>query len=69
MLFFDRLRHRNTRLLRLFVPDNLLGALRLGWVVLVIWGEIGVFLYTLFVCRWPELAHNAVRRCSYSPIP
>lgn len=66
MLFFDRHRLRNTRLVRPFVPDHLLGALRLGWVILVIWGEIGVFLHTLSVCRWPQLAHDAVRRrCSF----
>jgi hypothetical protein len=46
---------------RLFMPDNLLGALRLGWVILIIWGEIGVFLYTLSVCRWPAPAHMTVR--------
>jgi hypothetical protein len=44
-------------LIRPFVPNNLLAALRLAWVILVIWGEIGVFLYTLSVCRWP---HHAV---------
>jgi hypothetical protein len=52
---------RSSRLVRPFVPDNLLAALRLGWLLLVIWGEIGVFLYAISVCRWPRLAHNTVR--------
>ena len=62
MVLFDRHRLKSNRLVRLLMPDNLLGALRLAWVILVIWGEIGVFLYTLSDCRWPTPAHNTVRR-------
>lgn len=61
MILFDRHKLRNSRLIRPFLPDNLLAALRLGWVLLVFWGEIGVFLYTFSVCRWPVLTHNSVR--------
>ena len=60
MVPFDWRRLRSSRLIRPFVPNNLLGALRLGWVTLVIWCEIGVFLYALSVCRWPGLAHDTV---------
>ena len=51
---------RRNRSLRVLLPDNLLAALRLAWVLLVIWGEIGVFVYALLVCRWPKLM---VRLC------
>ena len=61
MILFDRHKLRSSRLIRPFLPDNLLAALRLGWVLLVFWGEIGVFLYTFSVCRWPVLTHNSVR--------
>lgn len=61
MLLSDLHRLRSNRILRTFVPDNLLASLRLGWVLLVIWGEIGVFLYTLFICRWPRIPHSTVR--------
>jgi hypothetical protein len=54
MVPFNWRRLRSSLLIRHFVPNNLLAALRLGWVILVIWGEIGVFLYTLSVCRWPH---------------
>jgi hypothetical protein len=57
---FDWRRLRSSLLIRPFVPNNLLSVLRLGWVILVIWGEIGVFLYTLSFCRWPGLAHHTV---------
>jgi hypothetical protein len=60
MVPFDWRRLRSSLLIRPFVPNNLLAALRLGWVILVIWGEIGVFLYALSVCRWPGLAHHTV---------
>jgi hypothetical protein len=60
MVLFDWHRLRKNRFLRVFLPDNLLAALRLCWVLLVVWGEIGVFAYTLLVCRWPRLAHNMV---------
>ena len=69
MVLFDRHRLKSNRLVRLLMPDNLLGALRLAWVILVIWGEIGVFLYTLSDCRWPTPAHNTVRRRRCSLIP
>ena len=52
---------RGNRFLRVLLPDNLLAALRLAWVLLVIWGEIGVFVYALLVCRWPKLTQNMVR--------
>ncbi|KAH9963735.1 hypothetical protein BC827DRAFT_1266096 [Russula dissimulans] len=58
MISLDWRKLRTNRLVRLFVPNNLPGALRLGWVILVVWGEIGVFLYTLSVCRWPEPTHD-----------
>lgn len=61
MLLFNWRRLRNKHILRIFVPDNLLASLRLGWVLLVIWGEIGVFLYTLLICRWPRIPHSTVR--------
>ncbi len=60
MVTFDWRRLKSNRLIRPFVPDSLRAVLRLGWVVLVIWGEIGVFLYTLSVCRWPAIAHHTV---------
>lgn len=28
-------------------------ALRLIWIVLVIWGELGAFFWSLSACRWP----------------
>lgn len=50
----------------LFVPDPLVVVLRLGWVALVVWGEIGVFFYDLAGCRWPVpdtgRAKSTVRR-------
>jgi hypothetical protein len=57
MVPFNWRRLKSSLPIRPFVPNNLLAALRLAWVILVIWGEIGVFLYTLSVCRWP---HNTV---------
>jgi hypothetical protein len=60
MVSFNWRRLRGSLLIRLFVPNTLLAALRLGWVILVIWAEIGIFLYTLSVCRWPGLAHHTV---------
>ncbi len=62
MVPFDWRRLRSGRIIRPFVPNNLLAAVRLGWVIIVIWGEIGVFLYPLSVCRWPGLAHHTVSR-------
>ncbi|KAJ7287804.1 hypothetical protein C8J57DRAFT_1496224 [Mycena rebaudengoi] len=32
-----------------------LWSLRLGWVVIVIWGEVGVYFWSLSSCKWPEL--------------
>ncbi|ETW80437.1 hypothetical protein HETIRDRAFT_46276, partial [Heterobasidion irregulare TC 32-1] len=34
--------------------DILVNGLRLFWVTLVIWGEFGVFFYSLSSCRWPD---------------
>jgi hypothetical protein len=50
-----RLKNDSRRLVRhiLFAPDPLVAALRLGWVVLIVWGEIGVFVYALAGCNWP----------------
>ncbi|KAH9997666.1 hypothetical protein BJV77DRAFT_1065269 [Russula vinacea] len=59
MILFDRHKLRNSRLIRPFLPDNLLAPPpRLGPPGLL--GEIGVFLYTFSVCRWPVLTHNSV---------
>jgi hypothetical protein len=68
MVLFDLRTLRSNRPLRVFVPDNLLAALRLAWVLLVIWGEIGVFVYALLVCRWPKLTQNMVRLCCALPL-
>jgi len=67
VLFNHRL--RSNRFLRVLVPDNLLAALRRAWVLLIIWGEIGVFVYALLVCRWPKLTQNMVRLpCALRPL-
>jgi hypothetical protein len=63
MVLFDKYKFRSGRLVRVFVSDPLLAALRFGWIALIVWGELGVFFYTLFVCRWPKL-HNKVRQRS-----
>ena len=60
MVLFDH-RIRSNRFLRVLVPDNLLAVLCRAWILLVIWGEIGVFVYALLVCRWPKLTQNMVR--------
>ncbi|KAL1696336.1 hypothetical protein GGG16DRAFT_43723, partial [Schizophyllum commune] len=31
-----------------------LNALRLLWIVIVVWGEIGVYYWSLSSCRWPD---------------
>ena len=36
-----------------------LNALRLLWIVIVVWGEIGVYYWSLSSCRWPD--KNLVR--------
>jgi len=61
MVSLDWHKLRSNRLVRVLVPNNLLGALRLGWVILVVWGEIGVFLYTFAVCRWPQPTHDTTK--------
>ena len=50
-----RLKNDFRRLVRhiLFAPDPLVAALRLGWLALIVWGEIGVFVYALAGCNWP----------------
>ena len=50
-----RFRSDGRRLVRrvLLAPDPFVAALRLAWVALVVWGEIGVFFYALAGCRWP----------------
>ena len=54
----------------LFAPDPLVAALRLGWVALVVWGEIGVFFYVLAGCRWPvPEAARTKGRVRRSPCP
>ena len=39
----------------------LVNGLRLFWVTLVIWGEFGVFFYSLSSCRWPDKLFHRVR--------
>jgi hypothetical protein len=69
MVLFDLQRLRSNRFIRVLVPDNLITALRRAWVLLVLWGEIGVFVYALLVCRWPKLTQNMVRlRCALRPL-
>ncbi len=50
-----RLQSDGRRLVKrvLFAPDPLVAALRCAWMALVVWAEIGVFLYALAGCRWP----------------
>jgi hypothetical protein len=60
---FDKYKLRCGRILRVFASDPLLGALRCGWIALILWGELGIFFYTLLVCRWPKL-YNRVRQLS-----
>ncbi|KAA1474312.1 hypothetical protein DENSPDRAFT_824137 [Dentipellis sp. KUC8613] len=48
------------RLARMLVPDVLVNGLRLFWVTLVIWAEIGLFFYSLSDCRWPDRALQSV---------
>ncbi|KAI9510119.1 hypothetical protein F5148DRAFT_977265 [Russula earlei] len=59
---FDWHHFPSHRLARVFLPNNLLSTLCFAWVILVVWGEIGVFLNTLFVCRWPATPHNTALR-------
>ncbi|KAH9037070.1 hypothetical protein EDB85DRAFT_1937809 [Lactarius pseudohatsudake] len=47
------LRVRSDARRMLFAPDPLVGALRCCWLALVLWAEIGVFLYALAGWRWP----------------
>ncbi|KAH8985697.1 hypothetical protein EDB92DRAFT_1881946 [Lactarius akahatsu] len=47
------LRVRSDARRTLFAPDPLVGALRCCWLALVLWAEIGVFLYALAGWRWP----------------
>ncbi|KAI0314114.1 hypothetical protein OF83DRAFT_1064363 [Amylostereum chailletii] len=47
-------RYRRGRLARFLAPDLLTASLRLLWVILVIWAELGAFYYTLSGCNWPD---------------
>ncbi|KAI0260872.1 hypothetical protein BC834DRAFT_973150 [Gloeopeniophorella convolvens] len=62
MALLDTRRLRTGRLVRTFAPDPLVAALRFAWVTLIIWGEIGVFLYALSGCRWPTPAFAMAAR-------
>ncbi|KAK7005639.1 Metallophos domain-containing protein [Favolaschia claudopus] len=33
-----------------------LNGFRLGWIVVLVWGELGAYFYSLSSCRWPESA-------------
>ncbi|KAJ7072198.1 hypothetical protein C8F01DRAFT_1243274 [Mycena amicta] len=32
-----------------------INSLRLGWAVVLVWGELGVYFWSLSSCKWPEL--------------
>ncbi|KAI0245185.1 hypothetical protein BJV78DRAFT_606747 [Lactifluus subvellereus] len=59
MVLFAKLKSTSRRLVRVLTSDPLLAALRFGWLALIVWGELGVFFYTLSVCRWPKLHNRA----------
>ena len=67
MVLFDKLKFTSRRLVRVIAADPLLAALRFGWLALIVWGELGVFFYTLWVCRWPKLHDRVRRRCTLVP--
>ncbi|TFY77984.1 hypothetical protein EWM64_g6029 [Hericium alpestre] len=52
------------RLARMLVPDVLVNGLRLFWATLVIWGEIGLFFFSLSDCRWPDRAFRSISKAT-----
>ncbi|KAJ7901984.1 hypothetical protein B0H14DRAFT_2669388 [Mycena olivaceomarginata] len=33
-----------------------INGIRLGWIVVLVWGELGIYFFSLSSCRWPETA-------------
>ncbi|KAJ7045664.1 hypothetical protein C8F04DRAFT_1065636 [Mycena alexandri] len=33
-----------------------INGIRLGWVVVLVWGELGIYFWSLSSCKWPETA-------------
>ena len=47
--------------LRRATKSGLVNSFRLLWVVIVLWCERGVFLWSLLGCRWPDLGLRVSR--------
>lgn len=54
--FHKRLRLRKQR------SDLVVQGLRVFWVTVVLWGEIGIFYWSLSDCTWPDKSLAEVRR-------
>ncbi|KAF8210431.1 hypothetical protein K438DRAFT_1809691 [Mycena galopus ATCC 62051] len=33
-----------------------INSIRLGWIVVLVWGELGIYFWSLSSCKWPETA-------------
>jgi hypothetical protein len=42
---------------------------RLCWVVIIIWGELGVFFWSLSSCRWPSLKNVNIDSFHVTQLP
>ncbi|KAJ7594335.1 hypothetical protein C8J56DRAFT_926496 [Mycena floridula] len=52
----DGLKDRRSRLSfsRLYRRTVVVNTFRLAWIVVIIWGELGLFYWSLSGCRWPD---------------
>ncbi|EIN11502.1 hypothetical protein PUNSTDRAFT_83122 [Punctularia strigosozonata HHB-11173 SS5] len=56
------LRRRLRHLTRTAAQDRLVTALRLSWLVLVFWSEIGSLFWRLSSCSWPDSSLNSSKK-------
>ncbi|KAI5123642.1 hypothetical protein M0805_001675 [Coniferiporia weirii] len=57
-------RRPSLALLRAFVPLRPVAALRLTWVLTILWYEVGIFFWSVAGCRWPDAVFGQAKSSS-----